>query len=197
MGRTSLPTFLDKHGRGLLLCFIRDTVGFRSRLIYLSSLLLSASLVLRRYPFARPPPINTTESSRFVVANTTETLLLGDLETLKLSEIPWRVRGGGGSGGAGGGRGGDGSASAAAAEKFIFDSPSAALVYHASELSIVEYGRNEVTNAKGEVDQARKGGGPGRERAHLSPAFVVWPWAMRRTPSETNCGQFASVSQAM
>ena len=84
-----------------------------------------------------------------MVANTTETLLLGDLETLKLSEIPWQARGGGGSGGVGGGRGGDRSASAAAAEKFIFDSPSAALVYHASELSIIEYGRNEVRNAKG------------------------------------------------
>lgn len=77
-----------------------------------------------------------------MVANTTETLLLGDLETLKLSEIPWQARGG--SGGAGGGRGSDGSAPAAAIEKFIFDSPSAALVYHASELSIIEYGRNEV-----------------------------------------------------
>lgn len=84
-----------------------------------------------------------------MVANTTETLLLGDLETLKLSEIPWQARGGGGNGGAGGGRGGDGSATAAAAaEKFIFDSPSAALVYHASELSIIEYGRNEVRKAK-------------------------------------------------
>lgn len=75
------------------------------------------------------------------MANTTETLLLGDLETLKLSEIPWQARGGSGS--AGGGLGGAGG-SDAAAEKFIFDSPSAALVYHASELSIVEYGRNEV-----------------------------------------------------
>lgn len=80
---------------------------------------------------------------RFVVANTTETLLLGDLETLKLSEIPWQARGGGAGGGVSGGAGGDAS-SAAPVEKFIFDSPSAALVYHASELSIIEYGRNEV-----------------------------------------------------
>lgn len=84
--------------------------------------------------------------SRFVVANTTETLLLGDLETLKLSEIPWQTRGGGGSGGGdgNGSAGGGGGGSDAIAEKFIFDSPSAALIYHASELSIVEYGRNEV-----------------------------------------------------
>lgn len=73
------------------------------------------------------------------MANTTETLLLGDLETLKLSEIQWQSRGGSAGDGAAGGGGGD-----AVAEKFIFDSPSAALIYHASELSIVEYGRNEV-----------------------------------------------------
>lgn len=71
------------------------------------------------------------------MANTTETLLLGDLETLKLSEIQWQTRGGGGGGG-------DAAGSDSPAEKFIFDSPSAALVYYASELSIVEYGRNEV-----------------------------------------------------
>lgn len=76
-------------------------------------------------------------NARFVVANTIETLLLGDLETLKLSEIPWQAPAGGGGGN---GLAGD----EAAAEKFIFDSPSAALVYYASELSIVEYGKNEV-----------------------------------------------------
>lgn len=69
------------------------------------------------------------------MANTTETLLLGDLETLKLSEIQWQARGGGAA---------DAADSDSPAEKFIFDSPSAALVYYASELSIVEYGRNEV-----------------------------------------------------
>lgn len=77
---------------------------------------------------------NPPKPCRFVVANTTETLLLGDLETLKLSEIQWQTGGGGG----------DGGGSDSPAEKFIFDSPSAALIYHASELSIVEYGRNEV-----------------------------------------------------
>lgn len=65
---------------------------------------------------------------RYVVANTTETLLLGDLETFKLSEVPWHTHGG-------------------ASEKFIFDNPSAALVVYAGELSVVEYGRNEVLGA--------------------------------------------------
>jgi intraflagellar transport protein 172 len=61
--------------------------------------------------------------SRFVVANTVDTLLLGDLETLKLSEIPWHGNG---------------------SEKFIFDNPSACVIYFAGEISIVEYGIDEI-----------------------------------------------------
>ncbi len=101
-----------------------------------------------------------------MVANTTETLLLGDLETLKLSEIPWQSRGGIGGSMGGGGGDGDGLAGGAGAEKFIFDSPSAALVYHASELSIIEYGRNEVRVWCFEAEflgrGAARGGGRGR-----------------------------------
>jgi len=60
--------------------------------------------------------------NRFVVANTSKTLLLADLETLKVSEIEWH---------------GDGT------EKFIFDNPFACVIYFAGEISIVEYGVNE------------------------------------------------------
>ena len=74
-----------------------------------------------------------------MVAHTTETLLLGNLETLKLSEIPWQARGGSGTGTAAESTGGD-----APTEKFIFETPSAALLFYAGELSIVEYGRNKV-----------------------------------------------------
>ena len=67
--------------------------------------------------------------------------------------------------------GGDGSAGAAGAEKFIFDSPSAALVYHASELSIIEYGRNEVRVSKFAGGGGREGRGErkncgGKARRH-------------------------------
>ena len=66
---------------------------------------------------------------RYVVANTrdssstTETLLLGDLATYKLSEISWE-------------NGGN--------EKFVFDNPACCIVYHAGELTLVEYGCNEA-----------------------------------------------------
>lgn len=61
--------------------------------------------------------------NRFVVANTSKTLLLADMETLKVSEVEWH---------------GDGT------EKYIFDNPSACVVYFAGEISIIEYGSNEL-----------------------------------------------------
>lgn len=60
--------------------------------------------------------------SRYVIANTSKTLLLADLETLKVSEVEWH---------------GDGT------EKYIFDNSSACVIYYAGEVSIIEYGVNE------------------------------------------------------
>jgi intraflagellar transport protein 172 len=60
---------------------------------------------------------------RFVVANTTETLLVGDMESLRMSEVQWHGNG---------------------KEKFIFDNQSACIIFYAGEASIVEYGVNEV-----------------------------------------------------
>lgn len=61
--------------------------------------------------------------NRFVVANTVDTILLGDLQTLKLSEVQWHGNG---------------------SEKYIFDNPAACIIYFAGEVSIVEYGNDEV-----------------------------------------------------
>ena len=60
---------------------------------------------------------------RFLEATTHSTLLLGDMESCKLSELPWR-----GSGN----------------EKFDFSNPNICMVFNAGELSIIEYGLNEV-----------------------------------------------------
>jgi intraflagellar transport protein 172 len=62
---------------------------------------------------------------RYLVAHTDSTLLLGDLETCKLSEIRW-------------GTGGQGN------EKFVFDSLNVCIVFCAGELSLIEYGSNEI-----------------------------------------------------
>jgi intraflagellar transport protein 172 len=76
---------------------------------------------------------------RYVVANTTETLLLGDLETFKLSEVPWQY--------AGTAHSNNTNANSSSSEKFIFENAAAALVFSAGELTIVEYGSNEVLGA--------------------------------------------------
>lgn len=66
---------------------------------------------------------------RYVVANAynaasaTETILLGDISTAKLSEVPW-INGGN--------------------EKFVFDHESCCVVHHDGELCLVEYGSNEI-----------------------------------------------------
>ena len=57
------------------------------------------------------------------MARTAHTLLLGDLETCKLSEVEWR---------------GDGS------ERFILDNEGVCIVYYSGELTVIMYGRNAV-----------------------------------------------------
>lgn len=60
---------------------------------------------------------------RYIVAHTPETLLMGDLDSAQLSEVPWHSSG---------------------SEKFFFDNPSVCMVFAAGELSLIEYGRNEL-----------------------------------------------------
>ena len=62
---------------------------------------------------------------RFVVASTPETLIMGDMESQRLSEIQWH-------------------GNTTSTEKFIFDNVSACVIYYAGEVTIVEYGVNEV-----------------------------------------------------
>ena len=59
----------------------------------------------------------------YIIAHTPETLLAGQLVTCKLSEVPWR-----GSGN----------------EKFFFGNPDICMIFNAGELTLVEYGVNEV-----------------------------------------------------
>jgi intraflagellar transport protein 172 len=59
----------------------------------------------------------------YLIANTSDTLLIGDLQTCRLTEIPWQLSG---------------------SEKYYFDYPEACMIFNAGELSIVEYGTNEI-----------------------------------------------------
>lgn len=60
---------------------------------------------------------------RFLVAHTQSTLLIGDLNTGLLSEVPWQLTG---------------------KERFVFDNPQVCMVFVAGELCLVEYGKNEI-----------------------------------------------------
>lgn len=58
-----------------------------------------------------------------MIGHTHDTLLLGDLESGLVSEIQWR-----GSGG----------------EKFDFSNPGVCMVFNSGELTLVEFGNNEI-----------------------------------------------------
>ncbi|XP_062507829.1 intraflagellar transport protein 172 homolog isoform X2 [Corticium candelabrum] len=61
---------------------------------------------------------------RYLVAFTTDTLLLGDLVSCKLSEVAWSTSGGN--------------------EKFFFENENVCMVFNAGELSIIEYGLSDI-----------------------------------------------------
>ncbi|XP_053316583.1 intraflagellar transport protein 172 homolog [Spea bombifrons] len=61
---------------------------------------------------------------RFLVAHTSDTLLLGDLRTNRLSEVAWQGSGGN--------------------EKFFFENENVCMIFNAGELTLVEYGSNEI-----------------------------------------------------
>jgi intraflagellar transport protein 172 len=103
---------------------------------------------------------------RFLVATTHSTLLLGDMESCKISELPWR-----GSGN----------------EKFDFSNPNICMVFNAGELSIVEYGVNEVIETCSTenvhpkmisarlnyADQELRGGKPAKVIAYLMDIMTI------------------------
>ena len=60
---------------------------------------------------------------RYIVARTTDTLLLGNFDTLAISEVQWI-----GSG----------------TETFHFDNPAVCMIFNAGELTLVEYGKNDI-----------------------------------------------------
>lgn len=63
-------------------------------------------------------------SDRYLVANSSDTLMLGDLHTDKFCEIPWQLSGGN--------------------EKFYFDNENVCMIFNAGELTLIEYGVNEI-----------------------------------------------------
>ncbi|KAM6180361.1 LOW QUALITY PROTEIN: intraflagellar transport protein 172 homolog [Erethizon dorsatum] len=61
---------------------------------------------------------------RYLVAHTSDTLLLGDLNTNRLSEVAWQGSGGN--------------------EKYFFENEHVCMIFNAGELTLVEYGSNDT-----------------------------------------------------
>jgi len=90
--------------------------------VIVKSLATGARIVLKSNVGFEIKKINIFQE-RFLVAHTPESILLGDLTTCRLSEIPWHSTGN---------------------EKFFFENPTVCMIFKAGELSLVEYGCNEV-----------------------------------------------------
>ncbi|XP_068564624.1 intraflagellar transport protein 172 homolog [Cebidichthys violaceus] len=81
-------------------------------------------VVLKSYHGYEIEEVKIMGKDRYLVAHTSDTLLLGDLLTNKLSEVPWPGSGGN--------------------EKFFFENESVCMIFNAGELSLVEYSSNEI-----------------------------------------------------
>ncbi|KAM3861396.1 intraflagellar transport protein 172 homolog [Diretmus argenteus] len=80
--------------------------------------------VLKSYYNYEIEEVKIMGKDRYLVAHTSETLLLGDLASNKLSEVPWPGSGGN--------------------EKFFFENETVCMIFNAGELSLVEYANNEI-----------------------------------------------------
>ncbi len=69
--------------------------------------------------------LSSSSSTRFVAARTNGTLLLVDIESMKVSEVLWQSPERG-------------------KEKYLFDYPNLAIVIIAGELSVIQYGQNKI-----------------------------------------------------
>ncbi|XP_059212612.1 intraflagellar transport protein 172 homolog [Centropristis striata] len=81
-------------------------------------------VVLKSYYGYEIEEVKIMGKDRYLVAHTSDTLLLGDLLTNKLSEVPWPGSGGN--------------------EKFFFENENVCMIFNAGELSLVEYSNNEI-----------------------------------------------------
>ncbi|KAK7878726.1 hypothetical protein WMY93_030965 [Mugilogobius chulae] len=81
-------------------------------------------VILKSYYGYEIEEVKIMGKDRYLVAHTSDTLLLGDLLTNKLSEVPWPGSGGN--------------------EKFFFEIESVCMIFNAGELSLVEYSHNEI-----------------------------------------------------
>uniref|UniRef100_A0A3B4BGA9 Intraflagellar transport protein 172 homolog n=1 Tax=Periophthalmus magnuspinnatus TaxID=409849 RepID=A0A3B4BGA9_9GOBI len=92
--------------------------------VVVRNLSTGARVILKSYYGYEIEEVKILGKDRYLVAHTSDTLLLGDLLTNKLSEVAWPGSGGN--------------------EKFFFENESVCMIFNAGELSLVEYSNNEI-----------------------------------------------------
>uniref|UniRef100_A0A3Q3IYM6 Intraflagellar transport protein 172 homolog n=1 Tax=Monopterus albus TaxID=43700 RepID=A0A3Q3IYM6_MONAL len=92
--------------------------------VIVRSLATGTRVVLKSYYGYEIEEVKIMGKDRYLVAHTSDTLLLGDLLTNKLSEVPWPGSGGN--------------------EKFFFENETVCMIFNVGELSLVEYSNNEI-----------------------------------------------------
>jgi len=92
--------------------------------VIVKNLSSGARVVLKSHYGYEIDKVSIMGKDRYLLAHTSDTVLLGDLQTNKLSEVPWQVTGGN--------------------EKFFFENENVCMIFNAGELTLIEYGANEV-----------------------------------------------------
>nr|XP_046228660.1 intraflagellar transport protein 172 homolog isoform X2 [Scatophagus argus] len=113
-------------------CCLRRTIyrkKFEMTYVSLSQVIVrnlstGTRVVLKSYYGYEIEEVKILGQDRYLVAHTSDTLLLGDLLTNNLSEVPWPGSGGN--------------------EKFFFENETVCMIFNAGELSLVEYSNNEI-----------------------------------------------------
>ncbi|XP_076011253.1 intraflagellar transport protein 172 homolog [Genypterus blacodes] len=92
--------------------------------VIVKNLSTGTRVILKSYYGYEIEEVKIMGKDRYLVAHTSDTLLLGDMQRNKLSEVPWPGSGGN--------------------EKFFFENETVCMIFNAGELSLVEYNNNEI-----------------------------------------------------
>ncbi|CAI9571384.1 unnamed protein product [Staurois parvus] len=92
--------------------------------VIVKNLSTGTRVVLKSHYGYEVDEVKVMGKDRYLVAHTSDTLLLADLATNRLNEVAWPASGGN--------------------EKFFFENENVCMIFNAGELTLVEYGRSEV-----------------------------------------------------
>ncbi|XP_034856689.1 intraflagellar transport protein 172 homolog isoform X2 [Mirounga angustirostris] len=98
--------------------------GSRLCAVIVKNLSSGTRVVLKSHYGYEVEEVKILGKERYLVAHTSDTLLLGDLNTNRLSEVAWQGSGGN--------------------EKYFFENENVCMIFNAGELTLVEYGSNDT-----------------------------------------------------